>query len=83
MVKRGNKKFCPKCGAQNSPGDAYCIRCGHSFRRGKKSNFRTILIVIIVLIAAWILLRTYLNKSIIPTELVEFIKNMTSSKTGQ
>jgi ribosomal protein L40E len=81
MVKRGTKKFCPRCGAQNNINDAYCIRCGYSFRGKKKSSSKTILILIIIFLIAWILLRIYLNKSIIPTELIDIIKNITSNKT--
>jgi len=81
MAKRGTKKFCPKCGTQNNFEDTYCIRCGYNFARRKKSSFRTLLIIIIIAITAWVLLRLYLNKPIIPTEFIDIIKNITSNKT--
>jgi predicted nucleic acid-binding Zn ribbon protein len=82
MVKRGNVKFCPRCGTPNNIGDAYCIKCGYSFKRRKTSGSKTFLIVIILLIIAWIALRIFLKKPIIPTELIDLVKNMTSTKTG-
>jgi len=82
MAKRGNKKFCPRCGTENDFSDAYCIRCGYNFAKKKKSNPKTLLIVIVILILAWIGIRLYLNKSIIPTEFIDIIKNITSNKTN-
>jgi len=81
MAKRGNKKFCPKCGTPNDFEDAYCIRCGFSFRKKKKKT-NPIIIVLIILITAWIILRIYLGKSLIPTEAIDFVKNIVTNKTG-
>ncbi|VVB83433.1 Uncharacterised protein [uncultured archaeon] len=82
-MKRGRGKFCPRCGTQNNVGDAYCIKCGYGFKgRKKKSSLKSILILIIILAAGWIILRTFLKKPIIPTELIDIIKNMSASKAG-
>lgn len=81
MKKRG--KFCPKCGARNDIGDSYCIRCGYSFRkRGKKLNVKSIILLIIILLIAWVVIRILLNQSIIPQGLIDILKNITSNKTG-
>jgi predicted nucleic acid-binding Zn ribbon protein len=74
-------KFCPRCGTPNNLADAYCIKCGYSFRkRGKKVGLIQILVVILLVIAGWVGLRIFLKKPIIPTEFVELIKNMTSPR---
>lgn len=81
MQKRG--KFCPRCGTSNSISDAYCIRCGYSFRRKKKkAGLTQILIAILIGIALWIGLRLILKKPIIPTEFIDLVKNMTFSGEG-
>jgi ribosomal protein L40E len=78
-----NKKFCPRCGTQNNIRDAYCIKCGYSFRRKReKTSLKTILIVLLVIIGGWIALRIYLKQPIIPQEFIDLIKNMSSNKTG-
>jgi hypothetical protein len=80
---RSKVKFCPRCGTPNNLVDAYCIKCGYSFRRRRrKSGFGRILILILIIIAAWVGLRLFLGKPIIPTEFIEIIKNMTSNKTA-
>lgn len=81
-MKKGNGKFCPRCGTQNNFNDAFCIRCGHNIGRqqkGKKKN--SLLIIILVIIACWIGLRVFLKKPIIPQELIDIIKNFTANKT--
>lgn len=82
MAKRGGK-YCPKCGAGNDISDAYCIRCGYSFRRkGKKLNIKIIIILVIILLVAWAVMRFFLNESIIPEELIDILKNITGNRTG-
>jgi len=82
-MRTGNTKFCPRCGAQIHISDGYCTRCGYSFRgRGKKSNFKTIIIAVIILAIAWVLIRTITKQDIIPSGLMSLFKNMTSNKTG-
>jgi hypothetical protein len=75
------RKFCPKCGTANNATDAYCMKCGYNFRRtGRKSSFRTILILLIVLLIGWSAYRIYTGKPVIPTELLNLIQNMSSTK---
>jgi uncharacterized membrane protein YvbJ len=83
MAKRGNKKFCPKCGTTNEIDDAYCIKCGYNFKKRNKSKINPIIIILIILIVAWIFWRTFSNKSLIPTEIIDLVKNITSIKLGQ
>jgi len=82
-MQKGNGKFCPRCGAQNNSNDAFCIRCGYNFggaRRGKKSS--SLIVILIIIIVGWIVLRTFLKKPIIPTEVIDIIKNFTANKTS-
>jgi hypothetical protein len=75
------RKFCPRCGTANNATDAYCMKCGYSFKRtAKKSSFRTILILLIVLLIGWSAYRIFIGKPVIPTELLNLVKNMSSSK---
>jgi hypothetical protein len=79
MVKK--RKFCPKCGAPNNITDAYCIKCGYSFRRGgKKSSSKTIIILIILLAIGWTAYRIFTGKPVIPQNLIDLAKNMTKIK---
>jgi hypothetical protein len=76
------RKFCPRCGTANNSTDAYCIKCGYSFRRtGKKSSFKTILILLIILAIGWTAYRIFTGKPAIPENLLNLIKNMSSNKT--
>jgi predicted nucleic acid-binding Zn ribbon protein len=79
-----NKKYCPRCGALIHAGDAYCIRCGYSFkvRQGKKMNLKTIIIAVVVLLIFWIGIRLITKRPIIPNGIIDFFKIMTSNKTG-
>lgn len=82
-MKRGNGKFCPRCGRAAHPGDAYCMKCGYSFVRGRNSsNPKTIIIALIVILGLWAAIRLYLKQPIIPEGLVETIKNLFTKKTG-
>lgn len=81
-MKKSNVKFCPRCGAQNHATDAFCIRCGYNFSRRRKTNMGAIILVIILLIAGWIALRTFLKLPIIPTEAMDWVKNLMGNKTG-
>jgi uncharacterized paraquat-inducible protein A len=81
------KKFCPRCGAVNNVEDAYCIRCRYDFRQGAKkrkgkNSFGKIILVLIIIAAAWAALRIFLKKPIIPTELIDIVKNITLPKLG-
>ena len=74
MAKRVDKtkKFCPTCGTQNNIQDAFCIKCGYSFfKKKKKIDLKSLVIVLIVLAALWIALRLSLNRPIIPTGLFD------------
>jgi predicted nucleic acid-binding Zn ribbon protein len=76
-----SKKFCPRCGTANNASDAYCVKCRYDFRRkGKNSSLKTIIILLIVLLVAWIIYRIFTGKPIIPTGLLDLIKNMTTTK---
>jgi len=80
-----NKKFCPRCGALIHAGDTYCIRCGYSFRvraRGIRTNPRTVIIAVAVLLIFWIGMRLITKQPIIPSGIIDFFRNMTSNKTG-
>ncbi len=81
-----HKKFCPKCGTPNDVSDLYCVHCGYSFKRKKEGlNLKSIIFVIILLLAAWAVIRILLKKPIIPQELIgwfDTLKNMTASKAG-
>jgi uncharacterized membrane protein YvbJ len=80
----GGVKFCPKCGTQNSINDAYCIKCGFNFsRKAKKQNSNVILLVLILAIGAWIFLRIYLKKPIIPQEAINFVKTTIQAFTNK
>lgn len=80
---KGGKKFCPRCGTPNNAGDLYCMKCGYNFKGSRrKTSFKSILILIIFLIIAWTGLRLFLGKPVIPTGLLDLVKNMTSSKSG-
>lgn len=81
-MKRSNLKFCPRCGAQNHATDAFCIRCGYNFSRRRKTNLGSIILVLILVIVGWIVLRTFLNKPIIPPELMTWIKSLFNTKTS-
>jgi predicted nucleic acid-binding Zn ribbon protein len=78
-----NKKYCPRCGALVHAGDAYCIRCGYSFKaRGKRTDLRSISIVVIILLIFWIVIRIITKRPIIPPTILNFFKNMSINKTG-
>lgn len=79
-----NKKYCPRCGALIHAGDAYCIRCGYSFRVRAKRNrmsLRTIILAIIVLLVIWCVIRLLTKQPIIPAGITDFFKNVASNKT--
>jgi predicted nucleic acid-binding Zn ribbon protein len=81
MFMKNKVKFCPRCGTPNNLVDAYCIKCGYNFKkRRKKSGFMQILVVILLIAAAWVGLRLFLKKPIIPTEFIDLVKNMTLPK---
>ena len=86
MKKRQKIKFCPRCGTTLNLVDSYCIRCGYSFRvKNKKLSFFQILTILIVLAVIWIGIRFFLNKPIIPTEIIDFVKGFVfgvTNKTG-
>ena len=81
-MKRSGLKFCPRCGAQNHVTDTFCIRCGYNFSRRRRTNWGSIILVLILIIVGWIVLMTFLKKPIVPQELIDMIKNFTGSKTG-
>ena len=89
-MKRREKgtKFCPRCGAPAHASDAYCMHCGYSFHRksSKKMSLKSIIILIIILIVAGIIMQVFFNKSFIPKELIDIVKNLTlnagSNSTG-
>jgi len=76
------KKFCPTCGTQNNAQDAFCIKCGYGFFKKKKNiDFKSLIIVLIVLAVLWIVLRLSLGRPIIPEGLLDlFGKSMNLSK---
>jgi hypothetical protein len=75
-------KFCPKCGTANNASDAFCIKCGYSFRKsGKKSSFKTLFILVVLLAVGWVGYRIFTGKPIIPDNLLNLVKNMSSNKT--
>jgi predicted nucleic acid-binding Zn ribbon protein len=75
------RKFCPKCGTANNATDAYCMKCGYSFRKsGKKSSFKTLFILIVILILGWIAYRIFTGQPIVPANLLNLFKNMTKIK---
>ena len=76
-------KFCPRCGKPAKATDSYCIKCGYNFiKKRKKSS--PILIGILIVLALWIVIRIFLKKSIIPEEVIEFVKGFIPglNKTG-
>jgi hypothetical protein len=76
------RKFCPRCGMANNAADAYCMKCGYSFKgTKKKSSFKTILILLIVLLIGWSVYRIFTGKPVIPDNLLNLVKNMSSNKT--
>lgn len=80
---RLRKKHCPKCGAMLKPEDGYCIKCGYSFhRRRKKFDITQLLIGLAIVAAIWIVSRIFLKKPIIPTIVIDLIKNITTNKTA-
>jgi ribosomal protein L40E len=81
-MKKIGSKFCPRCGTQNSLTDSYCIKCGYSFRRAKKSNLKTIIFIIILLVIGWIAFRTLTNQPIIPAGLSNIFQNSSYNSTG-
>jgi hypothetical protein len=77
------RKFCPRCGTANNATDAYCMKCGYSFRRtGRKSSFKTIFILLIVILMGWSIYRIFMGKPVIPTELLNLFKNMSSNMSS-
>lgn len=82
-MKKGDRKFCPKCGFQAKRDDVYCIRCGYNFiKRGKKMDLKTIIIIILIILTSWVLIRIFLKKPIISPEIINIIKNLTLLKRG-
>lgn len=79
MAKKGKKgtKFCPKCGAELKEDDTFCTSCGYNFeqRKKKKFNIKMIIAVIILFIIAFLAIRYFQGKPIIPN--IGFFKNMT------
>jgi ribosomal protein L40E len=71
-------KFCPKCGATNSAKRTHCRKCGypHLHTKRKKSNFKMILLIILLLILGWIAFRLFTNQQIIPEEIISTLKNL-------
>jgi len=78
-----NKKYCPRCGALIHAGDTYCIRCGYNFRvrAGNKTNLRTIILAVAVILGLWIVVRILTKQPIIPAGVIDFFRNMTANKT--
>jgi hypothetical protein len=75
------RKFCPRCGTANNATDAYCMKCGYSFRGArKKSSFRTILILLVILAIGWTAYRIFTGKPVVPDNLLNLIKNMSKIK---
>jgi len=83
MKKRAGK-FCPRCGAPAHATDAYCMHCGYSFsvKKSKKISLKSIIILIIILVIGGIILQVFFNQSIIPKELIDIFKNMTSATSN-
>ncbi len=82
--KKQQYKFCPVCGAQLKIEDAYCIRCGYSFDARKKKTrkaikWRNILIVLLLLAAAYFGLRYYNGQSLIPSSVADALNFASNS----
>ena len=78
-----NRKFCPRCGTANNISDRFCMRCGYDFRRGaRKGGSKTILILLVVLLIGWVVYRISTGKPVIPTELLNLVKNMSSNMSA-
>ena len=80
------KKFCPACGTQNNIKDAFCIKCGYGFfKKKKKGNIKSLILVLIVIAIIWVALRLYLKRSIIPegfSDLLGKSLNLSKNVTG-
>jgi len=76
------KKFCPRCGTANNPNDIYCIKCGYSFARRRRTNFRKIFLIIILLLLGWTAFRIFTKQPIIPSEIFNLFQNASSNATG-
>ena len=82
--KRQQHKFCPVCGTQLKLDDQYCTTCGYSFEaRHKKSKkaikWKNILLLIIVVLAAYLGYRYYNGQPLIPD--LKALLNFTSNQT--
>jgi uncharacterized membrane protein YvbJ len=86
MKSKATQKFCPNCGALSHPGDAYCLKCGYSFidhnkkLRTKGTKWKNIIIVVVILAAAYFGIRYLNHKPIIPLNWQDAIsfKNVTN-----
>jgi len=81
-MKKSGVKFCPRCGSQNNFADRFCIRCRYDFSRRRKTNLGSIILVLILLIAGWVALRTFLKLPIIPESAMEIVNKFIGNKTG-
>ena len=75
MIKRKRGKYCPKCGAKLKQSDTYCTECRYSFKKRKKLNARNIILVIIIIIAAWASIRYIMGSPIIPQSIMDIFAN--------
>ena len=70
--RRQQHKFCPVCGTQLRIDDAFCLKCGYSFtarnkRISRRLNWKNLILLLIVLIAAYVGLRYTNGQPLIPT----------------
>lgn len=76
MLKKKKRKYCPKCGKELKQEDKYCISCGYSFGKRKKSiNWRNVIIAIIIIIAAYLLMRILSGNPIVPQSIWDIFSN--------
>ncbi len=84
-MKKRSYKYCPKCGKSADINDAYCMRCGYNFKGGKRSkkiSLKQILLGILILAAAWVIIRLITKQPIIPLQVSEFFKGFIEGITG-
>ncbi len=75
-TKRGKKqshKFCPVCGVTLKAVDTYCVKCGYSFadrhKKSRKTKWRNVIIVTLLLIAAYFGIRLGNGQTLFPRNL--------------